>query len=171
MGLGIKRSRTSCFCSAGCPAGTYPFDQYWVTAKGIGVPDTGGAHWLMRFKSQSMGLACLWEAVDSHGIPPITASIVWEESAAPVGFRKYTVTFSTFQLIIVGTWAASFTSPIETEGLIEPEAPASCSRIKIVLPFAIPTTGNEAILTPAFPNACDDADWPIKEQRKPVAAH
>src|SRR3989337_3042970 len=146
MGLGQRRSENSCFCNVGCPAGTFPFRQYWVIASAIGGPDTGGEHWLFRFSSSPSPDLCEWLPVEDHGFPPISASLRFNLHLEP-----------------------DFTGYDPPGGLVQPEAENSCSKMRIVLPFALPVSGFEAILTPAYPDACVDADWPEKEQRKPLA--
>lgn len=170
MGLGQRRTETGCFCNKGCPLGTMPFKQYWLISRAISGPDTAGAHWLMQFVLESPGLGCIWQPVETHGFPPKIASIQFQEIVAPAGQRGYRVTVAMSQLLLFSSWSKDFFSDIEDAELVQPEAESSCSRMQIVLPFAIPVSGFNAILTPAYPDGCVDADWPQKEQRKPLAA-
>src|SRR3990172_11333410 len=135
MGLGRRRSENTCFCNVGCPAGTFPFRQYWVIASAIGGPDTGGEHWLFRFSRSPSPDLCEWLPVEDHGFPPISASLRFNLHLEPDFTAGHKVELTMQQL----------------------------------LPFSLPVSGFEAILTPAYPDACVDADWPEKEQRKPLA--
>jgi hypothetical protein len=170
MGLGERRSTTSCFCSSGCPPGTFPFRQYWIIAAAIAGPDTGGEHWLFRFASAPTPDLCTWDPVESHGIIPIIAELRLNVQFGPGGPQGYQFELTMSQGLLFSFWSQIWNNAPPAGGLVQPEADNSCSRIRIVLPFALPVSGFEAVMTPAYPDACVDVDWPAKEQRKPLAA-
>src|SRR3972149_6663598 len=169
MGLGQRRSENSCFCNVGCPAGTFPFRQYWVIASAIGGPDTGGEHWRFRFSSSPSPDLCEWLPGEDHGFPPISASLRFNLHLEPDFTAGHKVELTMQQLLLFSLWDKNFTGDDPPGGLVQPEAENSCSKMRIVLPVAWPVSGFEAFLTPAYPDACVDADWPEKEQRKPLA--
>jgi len=170
MGLGNRRSVTSCFCNAGCPAGTFPHRQYWVIATGFNVPDTDGEHWLMRFVPNPSPDLCEWQAVESHGFPPKLATLRKNVNFGPGGPTGYTWEFTIFEPpFAIGIWELTLPNTDPEGGLVQPEADNSCSRQSFSLPQGGFLPSFPAVLTPAFPEACIDADWPEKEQRKPYA--
>ena len=71
----------------------------------------------------------------------------------------------------VNVWRGEFFTALpEPEGLVEPESPTSCSRQAMFLPHAILGLVSVAKITPAYPDACVDLDYPAKEQRKFLGA-
>ena len=171
MGLGNRRSETSCFCSLGCPAGTFPFRQYFVTTPTTPGPNYGGVHYLFRYTTIA-GNACIWDSVADHFIGPSTERLFWNPINLGPDSNEYNVELTLITIGGINTWRQTFSTALpEPPGQVEPNAPTSCSRMRILLPHVILGVLSIAELTPAYPDACDDADYPAKQQTKFLASY
>lgn len=147
-----------------------PFRQYWVF-----TPTTPGPSYLFNtylFRSDFVGTpVCTWQSVEDHLTGPSTEQITFECIDAGPDFLQYSVELLLAFPLGVNVWRQVFTTARpEPEGLVEPNAPTSCSRIRIDLPHVLLGSLSIASLLAAYPDACDDADYPAKVQRKFFAA-
>ncbi len=171
MGLGVRRSRTPCFCAESCPAGTYPFEQYWIKAPAPLGPQYGLNAYLYRFVGTGSGGLCIWRAVTDHFFGPSLEELTKTTVAAPPGFMAYRFDLVLLDGTGINQWTQTYTTALpEPPGLVQPGATNSCSRIIKLLTHVVLGVPWFAQMTPAYPDACDDADFPAKEQTKPFAA-
>lgn len=169
MGLGRRRNETSNFCRGGCPLGTYPFRQYWVTTDSLNDPSYGGSSYLYLFTSETVD-GCIWDSVTTHFAGSIVERLIFRPVNVGPGFAAYEVTVEHLTLLGFNGWRQIFVTPLpEQEGLVNPNSPTSCSRMVIELPNVNPSLDDVAIISPAYPDACTDDDFPEKLQVKPLA--
>lgn len=170
MGLGIRRDEPSCFCNFGCPAGTFPFRQYWVTTPALPGPNYNDNHYLFRNDTQSPPV-CTWKAVRDHFIGPSIENFTLELILNDPDLMGYQIELILLDPGGINTWRNQFFTALpEPQGEVQPESPTSCSRMTIQLPHVIFGLSSIATLTPAYPDACDDDDFPEKQQTKFLAA-
>jgi hypothetical protein len=169
MGLGTRRATTSCFCSTGCNPGTYPFAQYWIDSFAPFNPFYA-QFVLFRFKEVLEDDECVWESVENHfgpiSIERLTKTVIADGQNNIVGFR-----WTLFIQDQTGNnaWSQDFFLSTQFGGIVVPEHPGSCSKMEYRLDNVFGGPSFEAVLRPAYPDACDDADRFSKIQRKPLA--
>lgn len=168
MGLGVRRTRTSCFCSQGCPSGTYPFEQYWVSAFGLPGQAYNGANRLYRIVSETPH--CVWEAVEQFSPGTTIEKLEKLLFPPPPGFQCWQWRLTLFIGAIPETWQQFYCYPIPEVGqLVQPEADASCSKMFYTMPNVVLGPLFTAELRPAFPEVCDNSKFPAGIQIKPIS--
>jgi len=147
-----------------------PFRQYWVTTPTTPGPSYQGRHFLYRFDTPSFE-GCLWHAVTDHFNGPSLEELQFYQSLNDPDIMCYNVDLILVFPLGVNVWRGTFCTALpEPPGLVEPESPTSCSRMSIQLQHVILGTLSVATITPAYPEACTDDDYPEKQQTKFLAA-
>ncbi len=169
MGLGIRRNVSSCFCAESCPKGTFPFKQYWIAANAPTPPHYGLRTYLFRFAVETT-LNCFWTPVSNHLPPPSAELLIKTHFPDTPTEKRYRLQLVLQQGLLSNVYQQDYVTPLPEIGTeVDPNATSSCSRIIKLLPHAVLGLPWFALLTPAYPDACDDADFPMKEQTKPFA--
>ena len=167
MGLGQRRAETPCFCNEQCPAGTFPFRNYWVSAHSEFGPDYGNDHVLFTFNTTA-GDQCIWQTPVDHFPLPSVETLTRIPLVAPDGFQAWRWMLFVLEGLNTNIWTIDLVYAVpEVGSLVEPEAPASCSRRSFILNQVVPTSPGFATVDAAYPDACDDGDYPAKIIRKP----
>lgn len=170
MGLGVRRVETSCFCASGCPAGTFPFRQYWVRTNFIAGPHYGGNDYLFRH-NLTTDESCVWVSVENHFVGVLGEDLLFEKVDLGPDTLAYRVSVILADLSGFNSWTAVYATALpEPQGLVEPNAPTSCSQMVFTLPHSVVGALSLAIVRPAYPDACLDSDYPAKLQTKFLAA-
>lgn len=147
-----------------------PFRQYWVTTATVPGPSYQDRHYLYRFDAPTFE-GCIWKAVTDHLAGPSTEELQFYPWSKDDEQMSYAVELVLAFPLGVNVWRGIFSTALpETGDKVEPEAPTSCSRQKITLPHIVFGLVSPAVLTPAYPDACSDDDYPEKEQRKFLAS-
>lgn len=124
---------------------------------------------LFEFVSVDEFSTCLWQAIDQpfgpFGVYELRKFVL---VAGPivVGHRWEVVANDGTGL---NAWNFDNIAPVEPPDMVEPEGAGSCSQMKYTLPNIVWGSPWNAILEPAYPDACDDSDRITKVQTKPLA--
>jgi len=164
-----RRTVTSCFCNVGCPNGTYPYFQFWVTAVATLPPDYGNLTKLFIFGEKLPGDVCVWHPVKREFSPGGTEDLIFRPIAVGGDFKGWQTELLLSTFIVNNRWFNDNIVALPESSPIEPEASNSCSRLRHEL-LGDPgqTTFGASVLIPAYPDACNDSDWPEKQQRPPL---
>lgn len=166
MGLGFRRTVTSCFCAEGCPRGTYPYRRYFVEAFFIVGPSYGNKHILYQFIGMD-GATCVWTPVTKElgpgSIEELRKIPIIDGAGVSIGWR--------WDLILFdggggNTWSLDILPPYLDDIPYPPQSAKSCSKRSWILLHTFAGPISPATLSAAFPNACDNDDWPAKAQAR-----
>lgn len=168
MGLGVRRSVTSCFCVGGCEPGTYPFKRYWVSSFAPFAPFEPNRI-LFDFVQEDEFSTCTWNALVNPWAPfggYELRKFVIIAGGIVTGHRWQVTANDGFGL---NGWSFDNIAPVIPPDMVYPEGPGSCSSMKYTLDNIVWGANFTAVLEPAYPDACDDSDRITKVQTKPLA--
>lgn len=168
MGLAQRRNHGPCWCDRGCPPDTWPYEQYWVEFANVFV--IGNLYpnpKLYRFK-RKISFGCEWEVVAASG-GLFTGEILErrELGTSTPEVLDYEWRLKITYATILWQWSIRYIWDLKTQPYPVPNfTPASCSAIQQDLLIEPPVPPLFARITAAYPDACDDNDWPQKRQDK-----
>lgn len=166
MPLSNRRLRPSCFCDANCISGTWPFDGYWIEAPRLAGPgyDTPV---LYRFALEGSPGVCRWDSVKDHFAGPSVEQLTKATVGSPPGTKAFQWELNIQDATGINVYIIQVQTNLPEVAPIDPNSIISCSTLRWELPHVILGPAFSAVITPAYPDACDDDDYPMKEQRKP----
>ncbi len=144
--------------------GTFPHEMYFVDAITAFGPAYFGTPALYVNSLRNDAGVCQWSSkIDNFPGPSVE-----QLDKIPI-FLGIDVIGYSFQLTVTdpsgtNTWIGSWTVPFNEEWPLPIDDQKSCSRRRIKLPHVVFGEFFPATLYAAFPDACDNADWPEKSQ-------
>lgn len=168
MTLGVRRGGdVHCACAIGARPWTRPFFHYWVSAPSLAPPNYGTSVYLYRYDGFYVD-HCKWRSVADHFSGPSNEELqLWPvySGGDPIGFRWFLIIFDisgSNSWEIIETWPQDEWYPVDHEG------EGSLDRMQYKLPHTAFGPLLAAELRPGYFEACDDGDYPAKQQSKPL---